>query len=114
MVVEDDEEMQRLLDEELQEAGYQVLQSKNGKDALGQIETHQPDVVISDFRIPDGGLDFLQALRKKCGSCRIIVVTALRDDLTRQEVEQQGVDAFLGKPIRISELLETIKGLLKS
>ena len=113
MVVEDDEEMQRLLDDELQEAGFQVMQAKNGKDALAQIETHKPDLVVSDLRIPNGGLDFLQELRKKCGSCRIIVVTALGDDLTKYEVEQQGVNAFLGKPFRISELLETIKRLLR-
>ena len=102
LVIEDDEEMQGLLDEELHESGVQVQQAMNGKEALTYLETGKPDIVVSDFRIPDGGLNFLQAIRKKCGSCRITVVTAMRDDITRQEVEQQGVDAFLGKLIRIS------------
>jgi DNA-binding response OmpR family regulator len=113
MVVEDDEEMRRLLFEELEEAGFQVSQAENGKEALAQIEASNPELVISDFHVPDGGLDFLRALREKCGSCRIVVVTAMRDDITRHEVEQQGVDAFLGKPIRISHLIETIEGLLR-
>lgn len=112
LVIEDDEEMQRLLDEELQEASFRVTQATNGKDALTQMKIIKPDLVISDLRIPGGGLDFLRELRKECDSCRIIVLTALRDDLTRFEVEYCGVDAFLGKPVRISELLETIKRLL--
>lgn len=113
LIIEDDEDMRCLLYEELEEAGFQVSQAENGKEALAQIEASNLDLVISDFHVPDGGLDFLRALREKCGSCRIIVVTAMRDDITRHEVEQQGVDAFLGKPIRISHLIETIEGLLR-
>ncbi len=112
VLVEDDEEMNRLLFEELEEAGYHVFPAKNGKDALDLIDAQQPDLVISDLRIPNGGNKFLQKIRQNCKSCRIMVITALRDDLTRYEVEQQGVDAFLGKPIRISELIATIKNLL--
>ncbi|GJL61632.1 MAG: hypothetical protein NPIRA04_02860 [Nitrospirales bacterium] len=56
--------MLRLL--ELQEVGFQVIQAVNGNDALAQIDQSKPDDVVSDFRMPAGGLEFLRALREKC------------------------------------------------
>ena len=113
LLVEDDMEMLRLLDEELQETGFRVVQTMNGRDALVQVDRIKPDIVISDFRIPGGGLAFLRELREKCSRCRIIVTTSLSDDATRAKVLQQGVDEFLGKPVRISDLLDTINRLLR-
>jgi len=113
VVVEDDHEMQRLLKEELQEAGYQVTQASNGTEAFVQVEAVKPDVVVSDLLFPGGGLEFIRALRQKYENGRIIVITARSDERTRVEVEQLGVDAFLGKSIRMSELLQTINRLIE-
>ncbi len=112
LVVEDDEEMLRLLDDELKEAGFQVIQAKNGKEAFTQLERTTPDLIVSDFCLPDGGIDFLRELRHRSGTCRILVITALNDNQTRQDVAEQGVDGFLGKPFRMSSLLDSIARLL--
>ncbi|WP_454062045.1 response regulator transcription factor [Candidatus Nitrospira salsa] len=112
LLLEDDEEMLRLLDEEFQGFGFQVRQAMNGNEALAQIDQVKPDVVVSDFRMPGGGLDFLRKLRAKCETCRIVVITSLRDDAAIAEVLEQGVDTFLGKPVRMSELLGTVNRLL--
>ncbi len=112
LVVEDDEEMQRLLEEELQWVGFQVIQAKNGTDALAQVENQKPDVVVSDFNFPDGGRDFFRVLCANFSSGRIIVLSAVRDEGIRREIKQFGVGAFLQKPIRLFDLLETIQRCL--
>ncbi len=112
LVVEDDEEMLRLLDEELHEAGFHVIQAKNGQEAFTQLERTTPDLIVSDLCHPGGGIDFLRELRHRCRTCRILVITALNDNQTRQNVAEQGVDGFLGKPFRISALLDNIARLL--
>ena len=77
VVVEDDHEMQRLLKEELQEAGYQVTQASNGTEAFVQVEAVKPDVVVSDLLFPGGGLEFIRALRQKYENGRIIIMGLL-------------------------------------
>ena len=77
VVVEDDHEMQRLLKEELQEAGYQVTQARNGTEAFAQVEAVKPDVIVSDLEFLGGGCDFIRALRQKYENGRIIIMGLL-------------------------------------
>ncbi len=77
VVVEDDHEMQRLLKEELQEAGYQVTQARNGTEAFAQVEAVKPDVIVSDLEFLGGGFEFIRALRQKYENGRIIIMGLL-------------------------------------
>jgi CheY-like chemotaxis protein len=95
LIVDDDPAMRSLLVEELSDTGdFTVTEAEDRKEALQQIEDGQPDIIVTDLRMPSGGLEYLRRLRVVASSCPIIVVTALGDNTTRKEVLECGIDAF--------------------
>ncbi len=109
LIVEDDPALRSVLVEELSDIGdFTVTEAENGKEALQQIEGSQPDIILTDLRMPSGGLEYLRRLRVVALSFPIIVATALGDDTTRKEVLECGIDAFLVKPVHIADIQTTI------
>ena len=109
LIVEDDPAMRSLLVEELSDIGdFTVTEAEDGKEALQQIEGSQPDIILTDIRMPSGGLGYLRRLRVTAPSCPIIVVTALGDNTTKKEVWECGINAFLVKPVHIADIQTTI------
>jgi CheY-like chemotaxis protein len=95
LIVDDDPAMRSLLVEELSDTGaFTVTEAEDRKEALQQIEDGQPDIIVTDLRMPSGGLEYLRRLRVVASSCPIIVVTALGDNTTRKEVLECGIDVF--------------------
>ena len=109
LIIEDDPAMRSVFVEELSDMGaFTVTEAEDGKEALQQIEDGQPDIIVTDLRMPSGSLEYLRLLRIAAPSCPIIVVTALGDNTTRKEVLAYGIDALLIKPVRIADLQATI------
>lgn len=109
LIVEDDSDMRSLLVDELSDTGdFTVTEAEDGKKALQQLEAGQPDIIMTDLRMPSGGLEYLRRLRVAASSCPIVVMTALGDTTTRKEVLACGIDAFLIKPVRMADLIATI------
>ena len=65
LVVDDDADLRRLLDRELQAAGYRVTQSASGAEAIERARRHQPTLVLLDLNLPD--LDGIEVLRAAQG-----------------------------------------------
>jgi len=102
----------------LERQGHRVVAANHGKEALALLESHGPfDLVLMDVQMPEmDGLEATAAIRaREQGTGRhlpIIAMTAhaLKED--RQRCLEAGMDAYLAKPVRASELLETIARLL--
>lgn len=104
LVVDDDAAMRSLLVDELQEQGCRVIEARNGKDALIQLQTFTPDLIITDFKMPDGGFGFIKNLQKTLPRCPIVLITAFGDSHTKTQAQECGVIAYMDKPVRIADL----------
>ena len=96
--------------------GYQASFSKNGREALEQIEKNgMPDVVILDINMPVmDGLEFLGHFKgdRRTPPARVIIVTTEgRDDDFKRGL-QAGASAYLKKPFTPQALTELVQGLL--
>jgi CheY-like chemotaxis protein len=113
LVVEDDQAMRSLLCDELWDLGYRIIEATDGDQALQQIAAHHPALILTDLRMPAGGLDYVSRLRSLVPTCPIILMTAFGDVQTRTEAMQRGVAAYFDKPVRISELKVAVQHFLK-
>ena len=104
LVVDDDAAMRSLLVDELQEQGCCVIEASDGKDALLQLQTFTPDLIITDFKMPDGGFEFFRNLQKTVPGCPIVLITAFGDSQTKVQAQECGVMAYMDKPVRIADL----------
>ena len=113
LVVEDDREMRSLLCDELWDLGLQIKEASDGHEALQLALDCQPDLILTDLRMPAGGLDYVARLRDVAPSCPIILMTAFGDAKTRAQAQQSGVAAYFDKPVRMHELKAAIRQVLK-
>ena len=112
LIVDDDEQLINAYREYLTGLGYHV-------DTAGEIEeaqallTHFPySVVITDLRLSQlsfGGLELVKFIRAGSLHPRVVVLTAYGWPELRAEATDQEVDAFLRKPMRLSDLAKTIE-----
>ncbi|UXF01746.1 response regulator ArlR [Fervidobacterium riparium] len=114
MIVEDDRKLRRLIELELQHAGYSVVTYESGIDAIENFGSEKPDLVILDIMLPDtDGYEVAKEIRKLSPDVLILMLTALgmkKDKLTGFE---SGADDYLTKPFDNEELLARIRALLR-
>ena len=110
LVVDDEPKILRLFALNLQMAGYEVVTSGNGEEALRLVETDVPDVVLLDIVMsPLSGFDVMKRLRS-FSRVPVIVVTAR--NFIEEEALKIDADAFLAKPFRSEELIAVVKEVL--
>ena len=116
--VEDEPGIRELFVEELTDAGYQVIEAENGKQGLEVVLEHQPDLVLSDWLMPEmSGGELLTALRREhpgFAELPFVLVTAFADKTHTDSSQGIAADAYLTKPVDFDLLLDTVAGLLKA
>ena len=113
LVVEDDREMRSLLCDEFWSAGYQLREARDGDEAFRIVLDSAPDLILTDLRMPAGGADYISRLRTVAPGCPIVVMRAFGDTRVRAQVMEAGASAYFDKPVRMSELKLTVRGLLE-
>jgi two-component system chemotaxis response regulator CheY len=114
-VVDDQPSLRQMIRFSLNVNGLQVLEAENGADALGKLASHDVDMLIVDWQMPEmDGLELIRRLRKsKAYDDLPIVVISCREDLNaRKEARSLGVMTWLKKPFRIIELQRVIESNL--
>jgi len=113
MVVDDEQEVLRLLKRTLEPEGYGVIVADNGKSALALLEEHGPDLVILDIMMP--GLDGFQVLDliRQRSNLPIIMLTARGEVTTLRDALALGADDYVRKPFGREELLARIRAKLR-
>ncbi|MEM8806739.1 MAG: response regulator [Cyanobacteria bacterium P01_G01_bin.38] len=112
LVVDDEPHIRKLLRQELESAGYQVQEAKDGMDALRQVKVTPPDLIIMDVMMPNiNGFDLAAVLKNNPATMEIptIVLSIIQD---QERGYRLGVDRYLSKPIDTDALLRDIKTLL--
>ena len=112
LIAEDDKEMRSLLCDELYDLGVSIREAADGDEALRSVLDDRPSLILTDLRMPAGGLDYVTRLRTLAPACPIILMTAFGDAQTRDQTLQCGITAYFDKPVRISELKTAIHQVL--
>ncbi len=109
IVVAEDETLIRMdLVEMLTESGYEVVgQGVNGQEAIDLTNTHKPDLVILDVKMPV--LDGISAAEKIINLCPVLMLTAFSQRELVERARDTGVMAYVVKPFTINELLPAIE-----
>lgn len=111
LVIDDDAAMRSLLVDELQERGCRVIEASNGNDALVQLQTVTPDLIITDLKMPGGGFDFFRHLQRTVPGCPIVLITAFGDSQTKAKAQECGVISYMEKPVRIADLKTSLTNI---
>ena len=119
LVVDDEDQIRRLICETLERAGYHVTEARDGKEALSLYRLAPADLVIMDILMPDqDGLETTVALRRESPDVKIIVITGGNDMigiLNYLDVAKMlGAHSTLQKPFEMKTLLETIQAELQT
>ncbi len=117
LVVEDEEQMVRLLKKLLPRAGYRVLAAKDGKEAIELYQQHQAeiDVVLLDLGLPKvTGLDVIPRLKEQNPDVRIIIATGYLQPELKAEILRAGVMGCIHKPYLVSEVIEKLGSVIES
>ena len=91
----------------------EVLQAKNGKEAMDILDGSSVDVAILDIEMPEAtGLDVLEFIRNNSISCKVIIVTTFKRAGYFERAIKNNVDAYVLKDRSIDELMKTINNVL--
>lgn len=111
LLLEDDETLREVLEDALDEAGYEVLSVASAAQAMELSESREFDGVISDIRMAGSldGLDVLARLKEKQPDLPCIVMTGFADELAPLRAATLRVDDYLYKPFEVDELFQSLQ-----
>jgi two-component system response regulator AtoC len=111
LIVEDDEDLRKLITSAVAYAGYAAVEAADGAAALSACEDRDPDVVLLDLNMPRlGGQAFADAYRRRCGRAKIIVMSGATSGGEISARMQAAV--FLSKPFDLDRLLGAVRRAL--
>jgi CheY-like chemotaxis protein len=117
IVAEDAHDIRQLIAVALRGLGYEVVEAATGAALLDELgdcllggdKSLEPDVIVTDIRMPGfTGLEILAGLRHAEWSTAIILMTAYADGETREEAERLGAHALFEKPFDIDDLVTRV------
>ncbi len=113
LIIEDENELARVLRSYLEKAGMNVLLATRGDNGLVLWEKHQPDLVLLDLNLPGmDGLDVARQIRRKADT-PIIMVTARVDETDRLVGLELGADDYISKPYSPREVVARVRAVLR-
>ena len=109
LIVEDDASFRRVLEYQLNEAGYKTTIAENGEKALELFSEHRYQVVLTDLNLPKlGGEEVLKQIKQQSPDTPVIILTAFASIESAVEAMKLGAFHYLTKPVNGDELLLTI------
>lgn len=115
LIADDEEDLRLLVRVTLEHPAYEILTAVDGPSALRTAQTHLPDLVILDWMMPGlNGCQVLELLRKDPGTAMIpvMMLTAKDGILSKDQLGDLKLAAFLVKPFSPLELIRTVREVL--
>ncbi len=114
LIIDDDTSLRRVLEYNLQEEGYEVFAAANGEEGLLLFEERQPDLVITDLKMPGvSGFQVLAAVKGRSPLVPVMVLTAFGAVDTAVEAMKLGAYDYITKPFNRDELKLTVRKALE-
>jgi two-component system nitrogen regulation response regulator GlnG len=112
-VIDDDRSIRWVLERALTQAGMTVAVFENGAEAMAQLAIEQPDVVVSDIRMPEmDGLSLLENISARFPKLPVIIMTAYSDLESTVSAYQGGAFEYLPKPFDVDEAVALVRRAL--
>ncbi len=112
LIADDDQEMRSLLCDEFWDLGVSIREAVDGDEALRSVLDTRPTLILTDLRMPAGGLGYISRLRTFVPGVPSVLLTSFGDSKTRDDALAIGVEAYFDKPVRLSELKGAVRRLL--
>ncbi|HEY3342704.1 MAG TPA: response regulator transcription factor [Anaerolineae bacterium] len=113
LVVDDQENLRKMLKDYLSEEGFDVLTAENGQAALFEARQGMPDLILLDIMMPEmDGYEFLRAYRREHGT-PVILLTAKLEETDKVVGLELGADDYVTKPFGMRELVARIHAVLR-
>ncbi|HVY21489.1 MAG TPA: response regulator [Bauldia sp.] len=112
LVVEDNELNMKLFHDLLEANGYNIVQTRNGLEAIDLAREHHPDLILMDIQLPEvSGLEVTKWIKEDddLRTIPVIAVTAFAMKGDEERIRQGGCEAYLSKPISVAKFLDTVK-----
>jgi two-component system cell cycle response regulator DivK len=115
LIVEDNELNMKLFHDLLAAHGYDILQTRDGMDALKIAREHRPDLILMDIQLPEvSGLEVTKWIKEddNLKAIPVIAVTAFAMKGDEEKIREGGCEAYIAKPISVSDFLATVEKYL--
>ena len=114
LIIDDEPEMVRGLEDNLRFEGYQTLSAADGRRGLALALSDAPDLLLLDIMMPGmSGWDVCRELRQKGLDIPVIMLTARGEEVDRVLGLELGADDYVTKPFSLRELLARIRAVLR-
>ena len=105
LIVEDDRPIRNLIVTTLKTHEYKYLTAENGREAILEASSHNPDIILLDLGLPDmEGVDVIKKIRT-WSNMPIIVISARSEDSDKIEALDAGADDYITKPFQLKNCL---------
>lgn len=115
LVADDESHILHVVSLKLRNAGYDVVTAKDGAEALELAQAERPDLLITDYHMPQlSGLELCQKLKQDPQTSEIpaIMLTARGYHLEARDTQQSGILRMISKPFSPRQLLATVNEVL--
>ncbi len=115
LIVDDSFYMRTMLKNMLTDAGYEVVgEAANGQQALEMAADTKPDLITLDVILPDNtGLDVLKSLRDVAPDSKVVMCSAVGQEVIVTEAIENGAMAYIVKPFSEEKVLEVVGSAFK-
>lgn len=114
MLVDDDPQLRHVVSMFFELEGYNVVQAKDGREAITMLAEYIPDVILLDLMMPDvPGLEVCKHVRadRRLKDIPVVVFTAA--EVQEEELTAAGADRFITKPYSLEGLRRVVRTLIK-
>ncbi len=113
LIIEDEEDICKLLRANLVAVGYDTIEARTVEEARQFLHVVKPDVIILDVMLPDGnGFDFCKEIKDQDEFLKVIIYTGKLEAVDARRAREAGADDFTVKTVDFKYISESIKKLL--
>jgi two-component system phosphate regulon response regulator PhoB len=116
LIVDDEDDLRRLVDFNLRAAGFETLLAATGREAQAILARERPALVVLDLMLPDiQGTEICRAIKQNPATSHIpvLILSARGDEIDRVVGFELGAEDYVVKPFSVRELLLRVRALLK-
>lgn len=116
LLVDDEDQFRRVVTDLLEREGFEIIEAKDGAEAMEKVDRHAPDIIVLDLNLPGlDGYGVLSGLRSRprTADIPVLVLTAKGDEDNEVRVFEMGADDFLTKPFRARALAARMRAIMR-